>query len=72
VNDVSPHESTKRAEELISQIDDIAREIERRGELAAHHLRNAAAKRDGNSVAVQRAGRRYVVRVLGAQRATKQ
>jgi hypothetical protein len=60
---MTARQSTERVEQLMEEMDATGREIERRGKVAAQHLRNAAAK---HASATDDATRRVRVRVIGS------
>ena len=64
---MTTRQSTQRVEQLMAEMDATGRDIERRGKVAAQHLRNAAAKQasatDGKT--------RVRVRVVGSSAANR-
>jgi hypothetical protein len=61
---MTARQSTERVEQLMAEIDATGRDIERRGKVAAQHLRNAAAKQQ--AFATDGQTRRVRVRVVGS------
>lgn len=58
---MTARQSIERVEQLIAEMDATSRDIERRGKLAARHLRSAATN---GSAATERAPRSIRVRVV--------
>jgi hypothetical protein len=60
---MTARQSTERVEQLMAEIDATGRDIQRRGKVAAQHLRNAAAKQ---AFATDGKTRRVRARVVGS------
>jgi predicted nucleotide-binding protein len=65
---MTTRQSTERVEQLMAEMDATGRDIERRGKVAAQHLRNAAAKQ---ATATDSKTRRVRVRVVGSSAASR-
>ncbi|MCA1680275.1 MAG: hypothetical protein LC777_15640 [Actinobacteria bacterium] len=65
---MTTQQSIQRVEQLMAEMDVTGRDIERRGKVAAQHLRNAAAKQ---ASAADGKTRRVRVRVVGSSAASR-
>jgi hypothetical protein len=65
---MTARQSTERVEQLMAEMDATGRDIERRGKVAARHLRNAAAKQGS---ATDGKTRRVRVRVVDSSAASR-
>jgi hypothetical protein len=65
---MTTQQSTQRVEQLMAEMDATGRDIERRGKVAAQHLRNAAVKQ---ASATDGKTRRVRVRVVGSSAASR-